>query len=272
MSNYFRQTLSFLFTAAATLLTTTPVLFTVAVAPFFATMPAQAMDAFEIQVYGNDINEPGQRGLEIHTNYIPRGSTIPANINGLADHHVWHTTLEFSRGISEGFDVGLYYQTAFQNDQGYYAGTKLRAKYLPKYSGKGFAGLNIEVGRSPVEFDPDEWGSEIRPILGYDGDYWFLSFNPILGLTLGKGEVSPQFDPSLKLARHTGKDLMVGIEYYAEMGQIDRLIPTINDQVHNLFLTIDKEFKKGELNFGFGRGVTSPANDYTIKMIIGLEL
>lgn len=233
---------------------------------------AVAMDAFEIQVYANDINEPGKTGLEIHTNYIPRGSTTPAVFNGLADHHLWHNTLEFSRGVSESIDLGLYYQTAFQNDQGYYAGTKLRFKYLPKYEGKAFAGLNIEVGRSPVEFDPDEWGSELRPIFGYDGDQWLVSFNPILAFTLGKGEQSPDFEPSLKLGRHVGQTLMVGFEYYAELGKIDKIIPAINEQVHYLFLTFDNEFKSGELNFGLGRGVTSPANDWIIKMIIGLEI
>lgn len=238
----------------------------------FVFQSAMAMDAFEIQVYGNDINKPGETGLEIHTNYIPRGSTTPSVFNGLADHHLWHSTLEFSRGITESFDVGLYYQTAFQNDQGYYGGTKLRFKYLPKYEGKGFAGLNIEVGRSPVEFDPDEWGSELRPIFGYDGDLWMIVFNPILGFTIGKGEVSPEFDPSLKVGHHVGSTLLVGFEYYAEMGKVDRLIANINEQTHYLFLTLDNEFKSGELNFGFGRGVTSPANDYVIKMIIGVDL
>jgi hypothetical protein len=235
-------------------------------------LQAAAMDAFEIQVYTNDINAPGQSGLEIHTNYIPRGNTTPAVFNGLADHHLWHNTLEFSRGISESIELGLYYQTAFQNDQGYYAGTKLRVKYLPKFLGRGFAGLNIEVGRSPVEFDPDEWGSEMRPIFGYDGESWLVSFNPILGFTLGKGEQSPEFEPAIKIGRHVSDGFMAGIEYYAELGKVDRIINAISEQTHNLFLTFDKEFKNSEINFGIGRGTTPSANDYTIKMIIGLEI
>lgn len=239
---------------------------------FLVTDVGFAMDPFEIQVYGNDINEPGKSGLEIHTNYVARGSTTPAVFNGLTDNHLWHNTLEFSRAVSETVELGLYYQTAFQNDQGYYAGTKLRVKYLPKYQGKGFAGLNIEVGRSPVEFDPDEWGSELRPIFGYDGDNWFVSFNPILGFTLGKGEVSPEFDPSIKVSRHYANGFMAGIEYYAELGKVDKIINAISEQTHYLFLAFDKEFGKTELNFAVGRGTTPPANEWVVKFILGMEI
>lgn len=241
---------------------------------FFLVLLSEAafgMDPFEIQVYANDINQPGKAGLEIHQNYVVRGNETPAVFNGLADNHLWRNILEFSYAVSESVELGLYYQTAFQNDQGYYGGTKLRVKYLPKYEGQFFWGLNTEVGRAPVEFDPDEWGGELRPILGYDGEKWLVSFNPILGFTFGKGENPPDFDPSIKIGRKYSNDFMAGIEYYAELGKIDRMINAISEQTHYLFVAFDKEFGQNEINFSVGRGTTPPANDWIVKFILGMQ-
>lgn len=231
---------------------------------------AQAMDPFEIQVYTDDINEPGKSGLEMHVNYVAKGNKTPG-LAGFSNDHSTRTTLEFSRGITESFDVGLYYQTVFKDDQGYYAGTKLRAKYLPKHEGKAFWGINIEVGRSPQLFETVEWGTELRPILGINGDNLLLSFNPIFDWGLGQGHSVPEFEPQIKLGFKTKKNWLVGIEYYAGLGEVDK-IPKISEQEHSAFLVFDNEYKGGELNIGVGRGLTSSANDWIVKTIIGFEL
>ena len=62
----------------------------------------------EIQVYTDDINAPGEFGLELHTNYVAQGASTPAWPEQKPVRHMWRFTPEFSYGLSPSWELGFY--------------------------------------------------------------------------------------------------------------------------------------------------------------------
>ena len=62
----------------------------------------------EIQVYTDDINEPGERGLELHVNTTPRGRKTPEYPGDLPPYRGLRLTPEFSWGLTKTLEAGLY--------------------------------------------------------------------------------------------------------------------------------------------------------------------
>ena len=86
----------------------------------------------EIQVYTDEINEPGERGIELHVNTTPKGVTTPSYPGEVINDHGWRVTPEFSLGLTKTTDIGLYVPTVRSNDGNLYAaGFKMRFKWLP---------------------------------------------------------------------------------------------------------------------------------------------
>ena len=78
-----------------------------------AAAPARpaALDRFEIQVYGPDLQEPGHLGLELHSNYTIEGEKTPAYPGEIPpDGTARFTVTSWARSIvsaQEGVDVPL---------------------------------------------------------------------------------------------------------------------------------------------------------------------
>jgi hypothetical protein len=77
---------------------------------------ANALDAFEIQVYDDKINNVGTYTLENHVNYVISGLTIPDYPGQIPANHLAHWTLEFTRGMTPFWELGAYFQTAYSLD------------------------------------------------------------------------------------------------------------------------------------------------------------
>jgi len=111
------------------------------------------------------------------------------------------------------------------------------------------------------------FGLEIRPIIGIrNADYEFI-VNPIVDVAFGKyGEAD--FAPAARVARNLGHDLFVGLEYYADFGQIGNFAK-LPDQQHSVFAVTD--FKAGifDVDFGVGYGLTPGSDRWVIKSIVG---
>ena len=90
MTSNFRQRIQFLFMAC------------VVTAHVHAALPD------EIQVYTDDINAPGEKGLELHVNTTPKGITTPGYAGETMNHHGLRVTPELSLGITKTTEVGLY--------------------------------------------------------------------------------------------------------------------------------------------------------------------
>jgi hypothetical protein len=241
-------------------------LFTVvAVAPVDAAAAPE-----EIQVYTDDVNEPGEFGLEMHINYVVDGFRAPTYTGQLPTHHVLQVTPEFSYGFAKNWDAGLYLLSAIAADGNFYGnGAKLRVKYIAPAGGAFFWGLNAEIGRTSKRVTESATNVEVRPIVGWRGGKWIVAFNPILEVALSGNSREPVFAPALKIARTVREGLQLGIETYSDTGPLHHS-PSFNQQDHFVYAVADLQKGAFDLNFGIGRGLTGASEKWVAKMIIGI--
>lgn len=242
-----------------------------------ATSQAQALDAFEIQVYDGTADGPGQPGIELHANTVASGqrNAVPPE---LPAHHQTHFTLEPSLGITRWWELGMYLQTTVPPNGAFaYSGIKLRTKFVrPSWPSERLRwGLNIEISDLPPSYDPNRWGAEVRPIVAYatpTGRFAF-AFNPILDFDLSGAAATgwPSFEPALSALFVEDGLLSVGLEYYGDLGPIDQ--PSrASAQQHYLFEVLNVlRWRRLELNFGVGEGLTATSNPFVVKMILGAQ-
>ncbi|GAB4126497.1 MAG: hypothetical protein Fur0040_09150 [Sideroxydans sp.] len=223
----------------------------------------------EIQVYTEELNAPGEFGLEQHLNYTASGQQTPDYAGQMRSHHALQVTPEFSYGLTDTLEAGLYLPVAFTpGGYAYLNGLRLRLKYIvPRDSAtRWFHGLNVEVGRDEPRTSESLAGMELRPILGYRDERWLFSFNPILNMALSAGvSHAPQFEPSLKLTHRVGHGLRAGVEYYGEWGWLHDLS---GQRVHTIYAVADVERGKLDINVGIGHG--SAADRWVVKTIVAL--
>ena len=229
--------------------------------------PAKAVD--EIQVYNASIAAPGQFTIQQHLNYVGAGLTPPPFPGGLVSNHSIDGTPEFAYGVTDWWEVGLYLPFAIQDRQFLSDSFKLRTLFVSPNAGDRnfFYGVNFEFSNTTPKFSQTRFGMEIRPIIGIrNADYEFI-VNPIVDIGFGKnGEAD--FAPAARLARKLGPDLFVGLEYYADFGEIGNFVKPA-DQQHTLFAVTD--FKLGDfgVNFGVGYGLTPASDRWVVKTIVG---
>lgn len=238
------------------------------------------MDLFEIQVYQNDVNRPGQFGLEVHTNYTMSGRRYPVYEGEQPPNHVGRLTLEPALGVTEFFELGAYLQNMVNDDGQYrFSGVKLRGKFvLPqRYTKQFFFGINVELGRVPRAVEEEGWANEFRPIAGWYNGYLLLDVNPIVGYALsGPEKFKPDIEPAGKVGVNTQLGFMLGAEYYAGLGLLASPSP-IRNQDHLLFATFDLADpaesdveQPWELNVGIGKGLTDVTpQQWIMKAIVG---
>lgn len=203
----------------------------------------------EIQVYTDDVEAPRERGVELHVNTTPQGRATPAHPGEVVTHHGLRITPELSYGIAPGWDAGIYLpfvRSAAGAD--FLGGVKFRLKRLPLRPAEGasgaFAGVNGEIAFVQQRLEEARRSAELRPILGYRGDAWLASFNPIIGTDLaGEEKGVLVLAPAFKLARQ---------------------VSSRAEQSHTLYVVLDTE----RLDFGIGRGFAGAADRSTVKAIV----
>lgn len=237
-------------------------------------LPAAALDPFEIQVYDGTANEPGRIGLEMHVNYVANGlRSAPAP--ELAPNHNAHFTIEPSYGVTSFWELGAYVQGTFLPGGTFdYSGLKLRSKFVtpPEWSERLRFGINLELSRLPAAYDRARWGAEIRPIAAWEDERWLFAVNPNIGLALAGPDASegPELEPCAMAKIKLGV-VALGVEYYGSMGPLRSLLP-LSQQEHYVFETVDVLAWKGlELNVGIGQGLTSASNGLVVKTIVGFS-
>jgi hypothetical protein len=245
--------------------------------------PARALDHFEIQVYEDDVNRPGQFALEVHSNYTFKGHREPDYPGQVPADRAFRLTLEPALGVTPWLELGGYFQTLYQPDAGLqYAGFKVRTKFvLPRSRQQHFfAGINAEVGRVPHKVEEQQWANEFRPIVGYENGYVLFDINPIFGYALtGDEALKPHFEPAAKAAINTQQGFALGLEYYAGLGLLSSGFLPRSEQEHLLFAVFDlaqpaqapePEADPWELNIALGRSLTDATDrEWIAKMIVG---
>jgi len=184
-----------------------------------AVQPAKATD--EIQVYNAGIAAPGQFTIQQHLNYVPLGVREPPFPSGLISHNSVNGTPEFAYGVTDWWEVGLYLPFAIQDQQFLSDAFKLRTLFVsPNAEQRNFFyGVNFEFSNTMPRFSQSRFGLEIRPIVGVRNAEWEFIVNPIVDVSFGKyGEAD--FAPAARVARKLAPDAFVGLEYYADFGEI----------------------------------------------------
>ncbi len=245
-------------------------------------VPAQALDRFEIQVYDDDVADPGQFGLEVHGNYTIVGHRTGDYPGAVPANQAARLTFEPALGLTDWLELGAYLQFLVQPDAGArYAGVKLRAKFvvperlhLPVH-----LGLNVEIGRVPAEIEANGWANEFRPIVAWTNGVWTAAVNPIVGYALtGPDAFKPEFEPCGKLSWNTQHGFAVGVEYYAGLGLLGAGLSPLGQQEHLAFAVFDlaappdapENHKAWEFNAAIGHGLTSgTAQEWVVKTIVG---
>jgi len=229
----------------------------------------------EIQVYTDDIDKPGEFGLELHINTTPSGRSVPDYPGEVTPWHGLRVTPEFSYGLTHDLEAGLY--LPFVRDASgtaYFPGAKVRLKWLPVRQENGgdgwFLGLNIELSKVANRFEQGDLQLELRPIIGGRTGGWLVAFNPVLDWAVGAPQpaAGPDFSPQCKVAYTVAPGVAIGPEYYAELGKVNGWLPP-SDRLQTLYLTVDLERERWGLNFGIGHGLNAATDAWTVKAIIG---
>ena len=160
----------------------------------------------EIQVYTDDLEAPGERGVELHVNTTPSGRTRPAYPGEVVPQHALRITPEVSWGLAPNWDAGIYLPIVRSAEGAdFFAGPRFRLKWLPLRPPEGgsgaFAGINWELSFVQQRFEEARRTTEIRPILGFRSQAWLFSFNPIVTADLGGADKGVlMFAPAAKLS------------------------------------------------------------------------
>jgi hypothetical protein len=233
-----------------------------------AATPAEATD--EIQVYNADIAPVGTFTLQQHLNYVWQGSTTPDFPGGIAPNRTLNGTPELAYGVTDWYEIGFYAPFTVDSDGTFLpGGVKLRHLFVSPHAEqrKLFYGLNIELSYQAPRFSESAFALELRPILGVRDLGWEFIVNPIVDASFGPNG-SVNFAPAARLARNVGGDVMLGVEYYTDLGPLGN-IPPSNDQQHTLFGVIDFSALGFDVNFGVGFGLTDASSAIVTKLIIG---
>lgn len=229
--------------------------------------PARATD--EIQVYNASIAAPGQLTIQQHLNYVSLGLKDAPFPGGLISKGSLNGTPEFAYGVTDWWEVGLYLPFAVQDQRFYSDSFKLRTLFVsPQAEQRNlFYGINFEFSNTTPPFAQARFGLEVRPILGIrDADYELI-VNPIVDIGFGKyGQAD--FAPAARFARKLSPDLFVGLEYYADFGEIGHF-GKFEDQQHTLFAVTDFKLGVFDVDLGLGYGLTPASDRFVIKTIIG---
>jgi len=239
---------------------------------------ASAVNAYaglqdEIQVYTDDINKPGEFGLEVHINTTPKGITTPSYPGEIVNHQGLRVTPEISMGLTRTVDVGLYLPMVRSAQGQYYAaGAKARIKWLPIQPDENrgwFSGVNLEVGQVKPQFSESIRSTELRTIVGWKNNDWLLAVNPIFGWDISTGYThrSPDFTLATKVMRQVSASVAWGVEHYNGKGRLNNFLPS-DQQEKSTYVVMDYEGEPFDFNVGIGKGTTSATDAWTVKGIV----
>lgn len=228
----------------------------------------------EIQVYMDEINKPGEFGLEVHLNTTPSGRATPDYPGDVPPYHGVRVTPEFSYGINRDFEAGFYLPSGRDAEGNLFlGGAKLRLKWLPvkgdEITGGWYFGSNFELSSLSKKFSESRYSGEMRLIGGYRSKDWVIGVNPILGWDLSEGHRNggPDMTLAWKAAHNVVPGIALGMEYYNAIGKLAHRLPQdLQDQT--LYLVMDYDRKPWAFNLGVGRGLTAAADRWTVKAII----
>jgi hypothetical protein len=230
----------------------------------------------EIQVYIDDMSDPGQFGLDVHTNDVATGSSSRDYPGEQSPLHRFRVTPEFAYGLTPNIELGAYLPLATLDGDGRVGlyGAKLRIKFIaPKAQGQNwFWGANLEIGAETHQLDENPYNAELKGIAGFRSGPWLAAFNANVDFKLsGPVATRASLDLDAKVSYALSKTLAVGFETYNGAGEFGRLGDFGHSEASS-FATIDKSFGRWDVNFGIGSGYGGNRDRLIIKAIIGVPI
>ncbi|RUL72162.1 hypothetical protein [Dyella choica] len=206
------------------------------------------------------------------------GRSTPDYPGEIPPHRGFRTTMEWSYGITDTLEAGLY--LPFLHDAAgtnYFAGPRFRLKWVPLRPAEGgsgpFFGLNMELSAVNQRLEQGRPAVELRPIVGYRSPLWLVAFNPVVDATFRPryGSSHADFAPALKIARTVWNGTALGVEYYNNFGRIGHFDPA-RKQSQLLFAAVDVSQGPIPFNFGIGRGLNGSSDKWTVKAILEVPI
>ena len=228
----------------------------------------RAQDSFEVQVYESDLVPVNQYELDLHNIFVGRGGN---SWNGTVapSNHQEHLAFEFTRGVTDYFEMGSYLLFAHRPDGNTdFAGFRLRPRLKAPDTWNLPVGLSLsaEIGFPQLQYEPNHVTLEIRPIIDKTVGRWKFDINPIMTFAFDGPEADQGMglEPEAMIAYELIPDrLRLMLEYYSALGPAHHLLPT-NQQIHLLYPKIEYAFSRFfVVNAGFGEGLTRASDSLT---------
>ena len=237
--------------------------------------PALAAEE-EIQVYMDEMDKPGQFGLDVHNNYVFSGGSGITYPGQQASLDRYRQTPEWSYGLTPNFELGLYLPLTTLDRDGHFDadGFKGRIKFIaPRPEDQAwFWGLNFEIGRVGRVLDINPWNAELKGILGTRVGRWTLATNMNVDWTVSGPAAQPAtLEWDTKLSYALSKTFALGFESYNGMGSFKRFGDFgASDQA--VYGVVDTSLGKWDFNLGLGHGYGTASDGWTVKAIISVPI
>ncbi|MBV8036578.1 hypothetical protein [Roseateles sp.] len=226
--------------------------------------PASAAPT-DFRVLTNELTEAGELGIEMQASWArPAGVRAATALQGLA---------ELSFGLTRRWELSLQLPVSRVSGSWHGHGANLELTFVADHDeDSGFYwGGRVELGRNRPRGDEAFWATELRPILGWRGGLWHLTFNPGFTAALTGNDRAVEFEPSAKLSYRLRPGLNLGMEYFAEAGEASHLRPG-RDRNQLALLVMDTRVGPLEASFGIGAGLTSASDRRVGKVLLSLPI
>ena len=237
--------------------------------------PALAADE-EIQVYMDDLDKPGQFGLDVHNNYVASGDPGVDYAGEMSSLHRYRLTPEWSYGLTPDIELGAYLPLTTLDSQGRFEadGLKGRIKFIaPRPEGQAwYWGLNLEIGRVSRALDDNPWNGELKGILGTRFGRWTVASNLNLDFKVaGPAPAPASLDFDTKVSYALTRTFALGVETYDGLGTLRRL-GQFGKADQAIYGAVDTSLGKWDFNFGLGHGYGSSADGWVLKAIVSVPI
>ena len=230
----------------------------------------------EIQVYMDEMNEPGHFGLDVHNNFVATGEVTNDYVGQQQSLHRYRVTPEFALGITSYLEFGLYLPLA-TIDRDLHPGidgVKFRLKFIAPHAERNtwFWGANFEIGAVDHALDENPYNAEFKGILGIHTGPWIAALNANVDFNVAGTVNSPTtVEVDGKLSYAINRTLAVGVETYNGIGQISDL-GHFGSSEQASFATVDLEYRGWNFNIGVGDGYGANPDGLVFKAIVGVPI
>ena len=248
----------------------------VALAPLLFAAPAHAAPE-EIQVYLDELNAPGEIGLEVHVNYVPTGLPGIDYEGEQASVRRLRYTPEFSLGLPGHFELGFYpvLGTIDRDGRIDVHGTKARIKWqgpVPK-GARWWWGANFELSYEDRALSINPSNAELKGFIGGRFGRWTLAANLNADfVAIGREPAPLSFDLDTRISYKLSKKVEIGVEAYDGFGST-RDFGAFAQSEQTVYAVIDVDTGAGwAVNFGIGHGFGANPDDVTLKAIVSVPI